>query len=224
MSAWSRLSSIKYWVNRRPLRLFRCFNIWLHLSLIYTLIHWNQRPLRIFRCFDIRFHFSLIYCPSVSILDSMSAWSRHSSIEYWVKGRPLRLFQCFNIGLHVSLIYTLIHWVLSQGSATPTVPVFQYWIACQPDLCTHTMSIESRVGHSECSSVPILDCISAWSRHSSIEYWVNLIYTLIHWVLGTLDPILKGWGYRSGWYGIEYWILGMVGVADPWPNTQWMRG
>jgi hypothetical protein len=97
----------------------------------------------------------------------------HSSIEYSVRGRPLRLFQNFNIGLHVSLIYALIHWVLGQASATPTVPVFPYWIACKPDLDTHPMSIESIIGHYDDSSVSILDVMSAWSRPSSVEYWVK---------------------------------------------------
>ena len=146
---------------------------------------------------------------------SSSAWSTHASSEYWVKGRPLWLFHCV-----------------------------QYWIACQPDLTPHPpLSIGSRVGTLRPFrgfNIRFHIMATIYTLTVRFEYWVKWYNT--QWMRNDqavwnrmwkssdgpsgrkCPPILNGWLYRSGWYGIEYWILGMVGVADPWPNAlQWMQ-
>ena len=198
-----------HWIQVWPLWCSKCSNIEWYVSLIYAVIHWIMSQSLVTPMFLI-FKYWIVCQPdscsqastiesifshsdvcSVSILDDMSAWTLGSGIEYWVNVRPLRCFCCYNIGL----------------PATPMFLMLQYWM---PDSCGQVLNIESIFGHSDFSSVSILNDMSAWPFGSGIEYWVNvwplrcfrcyniglhvsLIYTVRHWILSrsSATPMLS---------------------------------
>ena len=129
--------------------------------------------------------------------------------QYWMTYQPDLCSQALNIESifghsdisAVSILndmsawpYGVRHWILSPSSATLMFPLFQYWMTCQPDLCSQTLNIEWIFGHSDVTSVPILNDMSnplnigsifghsdvsavlilnnmsAWLMQSSIEY------------------------------------------------------
>ena len=162
--------------------------------------------------FQSSFSYSNYSC--MSVLDCMSGWSVHSAIEYSVNLRFFRLSMHSSIELHIRLICKLSHWVFSQPSAIPIIPAFRYWIAYQADPCTQQLNIHLILGYSDHSCIPVLDCMSGWSFHSTIEYSLNprlirslldssiglhvrLICKLSHWVFSqpSAIPIIPAFQY-----------------------------
>jgi hypothetical protein len=149
------------------IRLLLDSSIWLHDMLICTLGHsifsqpsgyliipafqyWIAFQADLYtQPLNIQSTFSLSDYACIPILNCMSGWSLHSTIEYSLHHRLIWLLLDFIIWLHVRLICTLSHQIFSHPLAIPIIPAFQYWIACQADLYTQPLNIHSTFGLSD---------------------------------------------------------------------------